>query len=328
SPDADRLPYRVFRDGKEVPVDDLPMQRAARLGISISDELLEIVRGDGSPIKIILRAAPIKGADGAVKGAVGCCVDVTDLRKAEQALKEADRRKDLFLAMLAHELRNPLSSITNALALLRMPKIDEESRNWACEMADRQLSTIVRLVDDLLDVSRISSGKLQFKMEPVHAATVVGRVVETLRNQLSERKHELTIEVDPGPLPLWGDPTRLEQILTNLLQNAAKYTDEGGRIILKARREGDEIVFEVSDNGIGIPDEVLPRIFELYTQVDTSLGRSRGGLGIGLTLVRYLALMHGGSVMAASEGPGKGSVFAVRLPVARAALERTQESRP
>ncbi|MGO9598447.1 MAG: PAS domain S-box protein [Isosphaeraceae bacterium] len=328
SPDTDRLPYRVFRDGKEVAADDLPMQRAARLGISNNDELLEIVRGDGSPIKIILRAEPIKGADGAVKGAVGCCVDVTDLKKAEQALKEADRRKDQFLAMLAHELRNPLSSITNALALLRMPKIDEENRNWAGEMADRQLSTIVRLVDDLLDVSRISSGKLQLKMEPVDAATVVGRVVETLRNQLSERKHELTIEVDPGPLPLWGDPTRLEQILTNLLQNAAKYTDEGGHIILKARREGDEIVFEVSDNGIGIPDEVLPRIFELYNQVDASLGRSRGGLGIGLTLVRNLALMHGGSVMVASEGPGKGSVFAVRLPVARAALERTQDSRP
>jgi two-component system CheB/CheR fusion protein len=328
SPDADRLPYRVFRDGKEVPPDDLPMQRAARLRISIKDELLEIVRGDGSQIKVLMRAEPIKGAQGAVKGAVGICVDVTDPQRAEQALKEADRRKDQFLAILAHELRNPLSSITNALALLRMPDLDEQSRGWAGEMAERQLWTLVRLVDDLLDVSRISSGKLQLRKEMLDAATVVSRVVDTLRTQLSERKHELSVEIDPGPLPLWGDATRLEQILNNLLHNAAKYTDDGGRIILKARREGDEIVLEVADNGIGIPSEVLPRLFELYSQADTSLNRSHGGLGIGLTLVRKLALMHGGSVMVASDGPGKGSVFSVRLPVASAAIKATLESQP
>ncbi|MBV8347202.1 MAG: PAS domain-containing sensor histidine kinase, partial [Mycolicibacterium sp.] len=328
SPDADRLPYRVLQNGKEVPADDLPVQKAARLGMSIKDELLEIVRGDGRQIKVLVRAEPIRGADGAVKRAVGCCVDVTDLKKAEQALKEVDRRKDQFLAILAHELRNPLASLTNALALLRMPEINEENRNWAGEMADRQLSTVVRLVDDLLDVSRISRGKLQLRKELVDAATVVGRAVETLRTQISERKHELTVEIDAGPLPLWGDPTRLEQILTNLLQNAAKYTDEGGHIVLKARREGNEIILEVSDNGIGIPDDVLPRIFELYTQVDTSQGHSRGGLGIGLTLVRNLTLMHGGSVMAASDGPSKGSVFTVRLPVARATRVAAQDSRP
>jgi PAS domain S-box-containing protein len=327
SPDGDRQPYRILQDGKEVPADDLPMRKAARLGISIKDELLEIVRSDGSQIKILVCAEPIRGADGAVKGAVGCCVDVTDLKKAEQALKEADRRKDEFLAILAHELRNPLSSITNALALLRMPDLDEEDRKWAGEMADRQLSIVVRLVDDLLDVSRISSGKLKLRKELIDAATIVDRVVETLRAQLSELHHELTVKIDPGPLPLWGDATRLEQILSNLLHNAAKYTDDGGHITLKAQREGDEIVFEVRDNGIGIPREVLPKLFELYTQVDTSLDRSRGGLGIGLTLVRNLAIMHGGSALAASDGPGKGSVFSVRLPMAPVVPNGTQEFR-
>lgn len=323
-PDAATLPYRILKDGHDVPAGILPMQRAASVGVRVVDELYDLIRGDGSRMKILVRAHPITDAAGRVKGAVGICVDVTALKMAEEALQQADRRKDEFLAMLAHELRNPLASMSNALAILQAPDVAEADQQWASKMADRQLKMLGRLVDDLLDVSRISLGKLHLKHERLDAASIVTRVVDSVRPLLEERRHELTVALAPGAMPLLGDPTRLEQILANLLSNAAKYTDEGGKIELSAKRQGDEVVFQVRDNGIGIAGELLSKIFEMFTQVDASVDRSRGGLGIGLTLVRSLTQMHGGSVSAASAGPGKGSAFTVRLPV-RTELPRASE---
>jgi signal transduction histidine kinase/ActR/RegA family two-component response regulator len=241
--------------------------------------------------------------------------DVTDRRRAEQAMREADRRKDEFLAMLAHELRNPLAAISNAVQLSRRDG-SEAHWPWCREIVARQSKNLSRLVDDLLDVSRITRGKVRLRTERIDAAPVVAAAVEAVRPLMEQRRHELTVSVAAGPLPLEADPTRLEQIVVNLLTNAAKYTEEGGRIALSAAIEGAEVVVRVKDNGAGIAPEALPRMFEMFVQGDRSLARSEGGLGIGLTLVRSLAEMHGGSVSAASDGPGTGSEFVVRLPMA------------
>ncbi|MBX6312540.1 MAG: response regulator [Isosphaeraceae bacterium] len=253
----------------------------------------------------------------------GISVDITERRRAEEELRrhneqlaEADRRKDEFLAMLAHELRNPLAAIAGALRLAEGSEADPEDHGWALGVIDRQVRHLNRLIDDLLDVSRISRGKVQLRTEPLDLAPLVARAAEAVRPLIEARGHALSIALAPGPLRLVADPTRLEQVLVNLLSNAAKYTEEGGRIALEARRAGDQIVVAVSDNGIGIPPEMLPQIFELFTQVERSLDRSQGGLGIGLTLVKSLVELHGGSVAVASEGPGRGSTFTLRLPAA------------
>src|SRR5512135_734222 len=228
--------------------------------------------------------------------------------------READRRKDEFLAMLAHELRNPMAPILNALHLLREQgggPMAEQAR----EVAERQVRHLARLVDDLLDVSRISSGKIHLRKGRVELGETVARAVETARPLIAARRHELSGSLPDEPIPLEADAARLEQVLANLLNNAAKYTEPGGWIAIEARREGEAAVVRVRDNGIGIAPELLPRIFDLFTQADRSLDRSQGGLGIGLTLVRSLVEMHDGSVTAASAGVGKGSEFVVRLPL-------------
>ncbi len=230
-----------------------------------------------------------------------------------KALAEEDRRKDEFLAMLAHELRNPLSAISSAVNLARATPSDEH-RDWSNEVITRQVKHLTHLIDDLLDVSRIRLGKIQLRRQPLEAAEVMARAVETVRPLLERKRHGLAVSIEPGPLRVDADPTRLEQVLVNLLTNAAKYTDEGGRIAISAGRDGPNVAFRVKDNGTGIPREMLPRIFDLFIQVDRSLDRSQGGLGIGLTLVRKLVESHGGTVSATSAGPGLGSEFVVRLP--------------
>jgi len=252
-------------------------------------------------------------ADGRPVRSLGILTDITDLKRAEELLREADRRKDEFLAMLAHELRNPLSALSNAFRLLRLPALADHDRQSAYDIAERQLHNLVRLIDDLLDVARISTGKIHLKKARLDAAMVVARAVESVRPFIEAQGHELTVSVEGGPLPLECDPTRLEQILANLLNNAAKYTDEGGRIWLSAGTEGGEVVIRVRDNGVGIAPEMQPKLFDLFAQVDTSVDRSHGGLGIGLAIVRMLVEMHGGRVSATSEGPGKGSEFTIRL---------------
>ena len=230
------------------------------------------------------------------------------------ALKESDRRKDEFLAMLAHELRNPLAPIRNAVQILRDQGPAVPQLEWAREVIARQVHQMTRLVDDLLDVSRIAGGKLQLHKERVDLAAVVNSAVEASRPLLDRRGHEFTVVMPPQPVHVDADLTRLSQVLLNLLNNAAKYTDRGGRIGLTIEAAGDQVLVRVTDTGMGIPPEMLHRVFEMFTQVDRSLERSEGGLGIGLTLVQRLVELHGGTVEAHSAGTGKGSEFVVRLP--------------
>jgi PAS domain S-box-containing protein len=284
---------------------------------------------DGAPFDMIYRAAAPDGrvrwvraigsvfrdAEGRPRHFDGVTLDVTEQKETEEALREADRRKDEFLAMLAHELRNPLAPIRNALHLVRMQGNGDNGMRPAWEVIERQVEQLVRLVDDLLDVSRITRGKIKLQKERVDLATVVARAVESSRPLIDARRHALQVTLPPGSLPVEADAVRLAQVLLNLLNNAAKYTPEGGRISLLVERADSQGVVRVRDTGMGIPAEMLPHIFELFTQVDRTLDRAEGGLGIGLTLVRRLTEMHGGRVEAHSEGPGQGSEFVVRLPL-------------
>jgi signal transduction histidine kinase/CheY-like chemotaxis protein len=228
--------------------------------------------------------------------------------------RESDRRKDEFLAMLSHELRNPLAPVLNTLAVLRARGGAAPSDTQAHEVLERQVRHMARLVDDLLDVSRVTRGKITLQKERVDLRGLVGRAAETTRPLIEARRHQLTVALPDGPVLLEADPTRLEQVLANLLNNAAKYTEPGGAIRLAVERARGDAVVRVRDTGIGMPPEVLARAFDLFVQGDRGLARSEGGLGIGLTLVRSLVEMHGGTVTAHSDGPGQGSEFVARLP--------------
>ncbi|HWP46186.1 MAG TPA: PAS domain S-box protein [Candidatus Limnocylindrales bacterium] len=240
-----------------------------------------------------------------------------------QEAQEADRRKDEFLAILGHELRNPLAPVRNALEIMRLRSGNDPTLKRAMDIVERQIQHMTRLVDDLLDISRIIRGKVQLKKEPLDLNTIITRAIETSQPFIENRQHGLLVSLPQEPLWVEGDPARLEQILVNLLNNAAKYTEPGGRIWLTCTQEGEEAVIRIRDTGIGIPPEMLLRIFDLFTQASQSLDRSQGGLGIGLTLVRSLVQMHGGSVSAFSEGLGRGSEFVVRLPVLSETGSRT-----
>ena len=233
-------------------------------------------------------------------------------------IQDEDQRKNEFLAMLAHELRNPLAPISNAVHILRVSDGDADKLAWARELIARQLKQLVRLVDDLLDVSRITRGKIELKIEPVDVAQVIHEAIETSRPSIDAQRHTLSLQLPNEPLQVRGDYARVAQILSNLLNNAAKYTPRGGRVSLSVTHEDGEAVFRVRDSGVGIPHEFLSSIFDPFTQVDRSLARSHGGLGIGLTLVRRLVEMQNGTVSVRSEGRNRGSEFTVRLPVAPA----------
>jgi len=240
--------------------------------------------------------------------------DVTDRKLAMEALQEADRRKDEFLAILAHELRNPLAPIRNGLRILQLARDNQEAVAQARGMMERQVQQMVRLIDDLLDLSRISRGKIELHRERVDLAAVVRSAVETSRPLIEQAGHELALDLPAEPVLVDVDVTRLAQVFANLLNNAAKYTEKGGGISLRVERDKGEVRVSVADTGVGIPASMLPRVFEMFTQVDRSLERSQGGLGIGLSIVKRLVEMHGGTVEARSEGHGKGSEFVVRLP--------------
>ncbi|MEC5397730.1 response regulator [Uliginosibacterium sp. H1] len=235
-------------------------------------------------------------------------------REAEEGLQDASRRKDEFLAMLSHELRNPLAPIRNAVEIIRRLAPPEPALTWARDVVDRQVTHLARLVEELLDVSRISQGKIALKTDAVELGNVVAHGVETVRPLIEARKHTLVVSVPEEPVWLRGDFARLAQVVSNLLNNAAKYTPDGGRIELLAGNEDDAVMLRVRDNGIGIDAALLPRIFDLFAQGERSLDRSQGGLGIGLTLVQRLVEMHGGSVQACSDGIGRGAEFIVALP--------------
>ena len=236
------------------------------------------------------------------------------LQEQAETLADLARRKDEFLAMLSHELRNPLAPISNAVHLMRLLKYEDPLQQKARNIIERQVGQLKHLVDDLLEVSRITSGRVQLRPERIAVSGIVERALETARPLLDQRKHELTTSLPQQPVWLHADAARLEQVVVNLLTNAAKYTDEGGHIWLTVQQEGDAVVLRVRDTGIGIAPELLPRIFDLFTQAERSLDRSQGGLGIGLCLVRRLVDLHGGTVKAHSV-VGQGSEFVVRLPV-------------
>jgi signal transduction histidine kinase len=236
------------------------------------------------------------------------------LEATTAALQEAGRRKDEFLAMLAHELRNPLAPIRTAVQLLRLKELGPQQRGRARDVIERQVEHLVTLIDDLLDVSRITRGMITLQREPVLVGAIVARAVETVRPAIDGQRHELTLELPDELITVDGDKTRLIQVLANILHNASKFMDPGGRIHLRVAREGPQVAISVSDTGIGIPQDLIPRVFELFTQVHSKSERAQGGLGIGLALVRRLTEMHGGAVTARSEGPGTGSEFTVRLP--------------
>jgi signal transduction histidine kinase len=237
------------------------------------------------------------------------------LEATTAALQEANHRKDEFLAMLAHELRNPLAPIRTAVQLLRLKELAEQHRNRARDVIERQVEHLVNLIDDLLDVSRITRGMITLQLEPVLIGAIVARAVETARPVIDAHRHILEVDMPDELISVEGDKTRLVQVIANILHNAAKFMDPGGRIRLSAQRDGQYVAIRISDTGIGIAPELIPRIFELFTQVHSKSERAQGGLGIGLALVRRLTEMHGGAVSVRSDGAGKGCEFTVRLPV-------------
>ena len=242
----------------------------------------------------------------------------SELELHADELAEANRRKNEFLAILGHELRNPLAPIRSAVQFLRLDSASEPDRRWARDVIDRQTEQMTRLVDDLLEISRVSRGKIKLIKTAIELAEVIERAVENSHPLIGARKHELIESLPAEPVWLEADPVRLAQVVANLLNNAAKYTPDRGHIWLSAEKQGAEAVIRVRDDGLGIAPDMLPRVFDLFAQADRTLEESRGGLGIGLTLVKCLLEMHGGTVKVLSDGPGKGSEFVVRLP----ALER------
>jgi PAS domain S-box-containing protein len=265
---------------------------------------------------------------GAPTGFATVSQDVTERKERANELIEADRRKNEFLAMLAHELRNPLAPLSNAVqAIRRRQPGDEHTVATATEVLDRQIRQMSRLVNDLLDASRISRGKIELHRARIALGPVIDDAIETVRPLLARFEHALTTTLPPEALYVDGDTGRLSQVIANLLSNAAKFTDKGGRIALSAERAGDEVVIRVRDNGIGIAPEHVQTLFDMFVQVDTAIERSRDGLGIGLTLVKRLVELHGGTVEVHSAGPGRGSEFTVRLAAAQAAPEASQKDR-
>jgi PAS domain S-box-containing protein len=278
---------------------------------------------DGNYRWFLSRAVPIRDERNDVLRWYGTNTDITDQRQAEEALRAADRRKDEFLATLAHELRNPLAPIRTSLEILKRANVATEMIEESRATMDRQLSHLQRLVDDLLDISRITRDRLELRKERIELASVIHQAVETCRPLAVAAQHELQIDLPEEPIYLHADPVRLAQVFSNLLNNSCKYTEAGGHIALTVKHEGNDVVVTVADDGIGLPPEMLPRVFEMFTQVQHGSTLSQGGLGIGLTLVRRLVELHDGSIEARSAGPGKGSEFIVRLPVIKAPVPVT-----
>ena len=295
-------------------VPEAELQEASATGTAGNDRWMR--RKDGQQFWASGVTTALRGPSGEIVGYSKVMRDLTDRKRAEESLQEADRRKDEFLAVLAHELRNPLAPLRNSLNILQLTACDDPATERVCQTMERQVNHLVRLVDDLLEVSRITRGKIELRKETVELASVARNAIETSRPLIDAAGLQLAITLPQEPVTLHGDPVRLGQVFANLLNNAAKYTNRGGQIWFTARKENEHVLISVRDTGIGISKEILPKVFDMFMQADRATDRAQGGLGIGLTLVRSLVEMHGGSVTARSEGPGHGSEFVVQLPLA------------
>ena len=316
SPAAGDAPgYRIQRNGQDIPTSELPMQYAVAHRSPVSNEI-ELVRADGSVLYVQNNVEPLYDSHGKIYGCVSVVVDMTERKRAQDALIEADRRKDEFLATLSHELRNPLAPLRTALEVLRIARDDRELAEKARTTMERQLAHLVRLTDDLLDVSRITQNKVELRRERVDLCAALHNAVEATWPTIDLQGHTLRMDVPSHPVWVIADATRLAQVFSNLLSNAARYTPRGGRILVTAVVENGEARVVVADTGVGIPRDLLPRIFDMFTQLPAVRDRTHGGLGIGLTLAKRLVELHGGSIEARSDGPGLGSQFVVQLPVA------------
>jgi PAS domain S-box-containing protein len=308
-------PYRCVRDGRELTPEELPMRLAALTGHEVRNAEFDVVFEDGDVLHLMTSAAPLFDAEGRVRGVIGAHVDVTSFKRVQAALEEADRRKDEFLATLAHELRNPLAPIRYSARLLR-PEAPPATIAQVRETIERQSTQMARLLDDLLDVSRITRNVIELKREPLDLRQAVEDSVEVARPLIDAVHHRLVLSLPGKPVWVEADRTRLSQIVSNLLQNAAKYTDPGGRIEVWVEQQAEEALLRVRDTGIGIAPEMRERVFEIFSQVRRPGDGTRSGLGIGLAIVKRLVELHGGRIEVVSAGLGQGAEFLVHLPLA------------
>jgi PAS domain S-box-containing protein len=321
--------WRSVVHPEDAPLLDARWRDCLRTGEQLDHEF-RVLGADGKYHEVLGRGAPVRNARGMITGWAGIHLDIHRIKQVENELRELDQRKNEFLATLAHELRNPLAPLRNGLEVMRLAGADPATAEKARAMMERQLRQMVRLVDDLLDVSRVSRGKIELRREDVELSAVLRNALETSQPLMADRGHELVANVPPERIVVNADVTRLSQVFWNLLNNAAKYTEPGGRVELNVKLQGGEVCVSIRDNGIGIPPEMQARVFDIFTQVDRTLEKSQGGLGIGLSIAKRLVEMHGGSISVVSEGHRKGSEFIVRLP-ARVAGEQgpeCEDSRP
>nr|WP_307728072.1 ATP-binding protein [Massilia terrae] len=310
--------YAAYADGVALRPEELPLQLAAATGREIRGCELEMHFPDGDVLHVLVNAVPLRDHTGQVIGSVAAFVDITAQKNASEELKRQARHKDEFLAVLAHELRNPLAAIQAGLELLKIEAVGSARLARTHQIMQRQMAHVVRLIDDLLDVARISSGKLELSPETASVREIVDAAIELSRGHIERGGHRFHAELPPEPLFLHVDRVRLTEVVSNLLHNAAKYTPSGGAIDLTVLREQGEVVIRVTDNGVGIAPENMPQVFTMFAQAEDARAQRRGGLGVGLALARRIVELHGGQIGVASAGPGKGSTFSVRLPVAPA----------
>ena len=317
--------YRIQRQGRDIPIDQLPMQFAIAHRIHVTNDI-EIVRADGTVLYVQNDVEPLYDAAGNVCGCVSVCVDMTERRRVEDMLRESDRRKDEFLATLSHELRNPLAPIRNALEVMRRASGDARLTESALSIMERQFHQLVRLTDDLLDVSRITRNRMELRPQTIDIRAVLQSAIESTQPMMDLAGHQVQIVMPEAPLWVHADFTRLAQAFGNLLNNAAKYTDRGGSITVAARAEGADSVVTITDSGVGLAADQLPHIFDMFVQLKQLPEQTRGGLGIGLTLARRLVELHGGQLLASSAGPGQGTTLTVTLPKAVGATQKPMPS--
>lgn len=309
-------PFKVLKDGREVPEDELPIRQVARTGRPVLDAEFEVIRADGSSVKLLEYVAPLFDGEGRSRGCVGAFVDVTERKRLEDQLTRSNQAKDALLAMLGHELRNPLAAVSGAAELIAAHRPDERVYQQSLAILRRQIGHLTQLIDDMLDLARLTAGKIRLRMGNVNLVEALSDCAQISQSVIVARRHQLTFDMPGQPVIVRGDRVRLEQIFSNLLTNAAKYTDPGGKIDIRVATEDGKATVRVRDNGIGLAPEMIPTLFELFAQVNPHLDRTEAGLGIGLTVVRNLVELHGGKISAFSRGLGQGSEFVVELPLA------------